>query len=56
MVSRFINELDFVKNGSCVMSVLEDVIPFYHISAGVWTAVWDGGFLKLPKTRNDGWE
>ena len=61
MVSRSISELECGKRVEaesgpcCAISILEDMIPFNYVSAGVWTAVW-GGFLVFPKLRNDGWE
>ena len=60
---RFISELASwkvvreVKSGlRCAMSLLEDVIPFGHISAGVCAVSGDMGLWDFPKMHNDGWE
>lgn len=55
MASRFINELGSVKmvvfesRLYVVMSLLEDVIPFYHVSAGVCTVSYGMGWWDCPK-------
>lgn len=56
MASRFFSELESrklareVKSGSCcAMSLLEDVIPFDHVSAGVYTVLDGTGLWDLPK-------
>ena len=57
MASRFISELesmrtvvDVVESGLCsAMSLVEDVIPFYHVSAGVCTVSCGMGLWDCPK-------
>lgn len=53
MVSRFTSEV--VKVGRevesgpcCAMSLLEDVIPLYHVSAGVCTVSRGMGLWRFP--------
>lgn len=52
MVFRFINELEMVmeveREPCCAMSLSEDMIPFYHVSAGAYTA-WCGMVLRNSK-------
>lgn len=57
MVSPFISELDSMRKKvmevesapCCAMCPLEDVIPLYHVSAGVCTVSCGMGSWHVPK-------